>query len=148
MSPNNIFWRSRFFDNNARIFKSEGKCLEMINFASSFRAKKIMINDVLKYSSSTGWQKIKNKILRYGSSSDCSGSGYYSTALQYLYNIYKRQVWGFVIDSVRHGSSCCCSSCRYDIQYLYNIYRRQAFKPFSKWFFWKTNLSSDLHHKF
>ena len=30
--------------------------------------------------------------VRHGSSSDCSGSGYYTTALQHLYNIYKRQV--------------------------------------------------------
>ena len=43
-------------DNNARILKSEAESLEMINFISSFRAKKIMINDVLKYSSSTALQ--------------------------------------------------------------------------------------------
>ena len=65
--PNNIFWRSWFFENDVRIFKSEARCLGMINFTSSFRAKKFMINDVLKYSS--------------------------STAIQYLYNMYKRQVF-------------------------------------------------------
>jgi hypothetical protein len=56
-----------FCYNNALIFKSEAKWLEMINFTPSFRAKKFIINDVLKYSS--------------------------NTALQYLYNVYKRQVF-------------------------------------------------------
>ena len=58
------------FDNNARIFKSEAKCLEMIHFTSSFRAKKSILYDVLKYSSSSG---------------GCD--------IQYLYNIYKHQVF-------------------------------------------------------
>ena len=47
-----------------------GRTLEMINFTSSFRAKKSMINDVLKYSSSSG---------------GCD--------IQYLYNIHKRQIF-------------------------------------------------------
>ena len=67
ISPNNIFWRSWSFDNILLILKSDAKCLEMINFTSSFRAKKFMINDVLKYSN--------------------------STAIQYRYIIYKRQVF-------------------------------------------------------
>ncbi len=53
--------------NNARIFKSDAKCLELINFTSSFRTKKSILYDVLKYSSSSG---------------GCD--------IQYLYNIYKR----------------------------------------------------------
>ena len=53
----------------ARIFKSEAKCLEIINFTSSCRAKKFILYDVLKDSSNSG------------------GCG-----IQYLYNIYKRQV--------------------------------------------------------
>ncbi len=37
-----IFFQGReFLDNNVRIFKFEADCLEMINFTSSFRAKKI-----------------------------------------------------------------------------------------------------------
>jgi hypothetical protein len=43
----------------------------MIIFTSSFRAKKIMLYDVLKYSSSSGG----------------------ACDIQYLYNIYKRQVF-------------------------------------------------------
>ncbi len=47
-----------FFDNNVRIFKSDAKCSEMINFTSSFRAKKSILYDVLKYSSNTALQNI------------------------------------------------------------------------------------------
>ena len=66
MSPNNIFGRSWFFDNNALIFKSDAKCLEMITFTSSFRAQNFILYDVLKY---------------------CSSGGAFG--IQYLYNIYK-----------------------------------------------------------
>ena len=51
-----IIHQFKVFTNNVRIFKSEAKCFVMINFTSSFRAKKFMINDVLKYSSSTALQ--------------------------------------------------------------------------------------------
>jgi hypothetical protein len=60
----------QFFDNNARIFKSEAQWLEMIDFTSSCRAKKFILYDVLKNLNSSG---------------GCD--------IQYLYNIYKRQVF-------------------------------------------------------
>jgi hypothetical protein len=65
-------------------------------FTSSFRAKKIMINDVLKYSS--------------------------STALQYLYNIYKRQVF-------KPFSKCFFLKKKYEVIYIEN---KKKFKSSTK----------------
>ena len=79
------------------ILQSLCKWLEMINFTSSFRAKIFMVFDVLKDSS--------------------------STALQYLYNIYKASCLYVVFEVIFFQKKIIFFLWNTALQYLYNIYK-------------------------